>query len=64
MVEDAHVKLNSEFPLQVICSLRRRHFFTTKLDLYIRKGIVKCCILGLAFYGAEGASAVREKKYF
>jgi len=44
--------------------IRKKTLFTTKLDLYIRKGIVKCCILGLAFYGAEGASAVREKKYF
>jgi hypothetical protein len=34
-------------------------FFASKLDLNIRKEIVKCCILGIALYGAEGASAIR-----
>lgn len=34
-------------------------FFTSKLNLNIRKEIVKCCIFGITLYGAEGASAVR-----
>jgi hypothetical protein len=59
MVEDAHVKLNSKLPWQVQRSPSRRHFFTSKLDLNIRKETVKCCIFGIALYGAEGASAVR-----
>jgi len=34
-------------------------FFTSKLDLNIRKEIAKCCIFGVALYGAEGGFAVR-----
>ena len=32
---------------------RKKSTFTGKLDLYIRKKLVQCCIWSTAFYGAE-----------
>ena len=31
---------------------RKKAFFTSKLDLILRKKLVNCCIWGIAMYGA------------
>jgi hypothetical protein len=59
MVEDSQVKLNSKLPWQVQRSPRKRHFCLPANWTYIRKEIAKCCIFGVALYGAEGGLAVR-----
>jgi hypothetical protein len=38
--------------------MKKTPLFISKLNLNIRKEIVKCCILGIALYGAEGVSVV------
>jgi hypothetical protein len=52
MMQDVHVKLNPELPWQKQHSTRRR-LFTSKLDLNLRKRLVKCYIWSIALYGAE-----------
>ena len=32
---------------------KKKTLFTSKLDLNLRKKLVKCCIWSMAFYGAE-----------
>ena len=51
MMEDVHVKLNPGLPLQKLHSARRR-LFTSKLDLNLRKKLIKCYIWSMALYGA------------
>jgi hypothetical protein len=47
---DVHVKLHPELPWQKQNSTR---LFTSKLDLNLRKKLVKCYIWSIALYGAE-----------
>jgi len=53
MMEDVLVKLNLEFLWQKLHSTRRGLFFTSTLDLKLRKKLVKCYISNIALYGAE-----------
>jgi len=53
MMEDVHVKLNPGLPWQKLHSARRTLFFTSKLDLNLRKKLIKCYIWCMALYGAE-----------
>jgi hypothetical protein len=46
------VKLKPGLPWQTKHSTGRR-LFTSKLDLNVRKKLMKCCILSIAFCGAE-----------
>jgi hypothetical protein len=52
MMLDVHAKLNPELPWQKQHSSRRR-LFTNKLELNLRKKLVKCYTCSIAFYGAE-----------
>ena len=52
-MEDIRSKLNPGLPWQKLHSARRRLFFTSKLDLNLRKKLVKCYIWSMALYGAE-----------
>jgi hypothetical protein len=52
MMQDVHVKLNPGLSSQKQHSTRRR-LFTSKLDLNVRKKLVKCYIWSIALYGAE-----------
>jgi hypothetical protein len=52
MMQDVQVKLNPELLWQKQHSTRRR-LFTSKLDLNLRKRLVKCYIWSIALYGAE-----------
>jgi hypothetical protein len=51
-MKDIHVKLNPELPCQKQHCTRRR-LFISKLDLNLRKKLVKCYIWSIALYGAE-----------
>jgi hypothetical protein len=53
MMEDVLVKLNVELLLLKLHSTRRKLFFTSTLDLELRKKLVKCSIWSIALYGAE-----------
>jgi hypothetical protein len=52
-MEDALVKLGPGLSWQKLRSTRRRLFFTSTLDLNLRKKLVKCYIWSMALYGAE-----------
>jgi len=52
-MEDVRVKLNPGSPWQKLHSTRRRLFYTSKLDLNLRKKLVKCYIWSMALCGAE-----------
>jgi len=52
MMQDAYVRLNPGLPWQKQHSARRK-FFTSKLDLNLRKKLVKCYIWGITLCGAE-----------
>ena len=51
MMEDVRVKLNPGLPWQKLRSTRT--LFTSKLDLNLRKKLLKCYIWSMALYGAE-----------
>jgi hypothetical protein len=58
------MKLNPELSLQKQHSTRRRLFFTSKLDLNLRKKLVKCYIWSIAFYGTEMWTLLKvDQKY-
>jgi len=50
--EDVLVKLNPELPWQKLHLTRRGYYFTSTLDLKLRKKLVKCYIWSIALYGA------------
>jgi len=52
-MEDVLVKLNVGLLLLQLHSARRGLFFTSTLDLELRKKLVKCYIWSIALYGAE-----------
>jgi hypothetical protein len=52
MKQGVHEKLMPGLPWQKQHSTRRR-LFTSKLDLELRKKLVKCYIWSIAVYGAE-----------
>ena len=57
------MKLYPGLPWQKLRSTKRR-FFTSKLDLNLRKKLVKCYIWSMALYGAEtGTFRAADKKY-
>ena len=49
MMEDVRVKLNLGLLWQKLHSTRRGLFFTSTLDLKLRKKLVKCYIWGIAY---------------
>ena len=51
MTHDVHVKVNPELPWKKQHSTGR--LFTSKMDLDLRKKLVKCYIWSKALYGAE-----------
>jgi hypothetical protein len=53
MMQDVHVTLNTGLSWQKQHSTGRRLFCTSKLDLNLRKKLVKCYIWSIALYGAE-----------
>jgi len=53
MMEDVLVKLNVGLLWQKLHSIRRGLFFTSTLDLKLRKKLVKCYIWSIALHGAE-----------
>jgi len=53
MMEDVLAKLNPGSLWQKLHSTRRRLFFTSALDLKLRKKLVKCYIWSIVLYGAE-----------
>jgi hypothetical protein len=57
MRQNEDAKLNHGFSWQKQHSAnsrrKRRSFFASKLDLNLRKQLVKCCIWSIALYGAE-----------
>jgi hypothetical protein len=52
-MQDVHVTLNPGLPRQKQHSTGRRLFFTSKLDLNLRKKLVKCYIWRTALCVAE-----------
>ena len=52
-MEGSLVKLNPGLPWQKLHLTRRRIFFTSKMDLNLRKKLVKCYVWSMALYGAE-----------
>jgi len=67
MMQDVCVELNPGLPWQKQHSRRRkrrRRLFTSKLDLNLRKKLVKCYIWSIASYGAETWTLRRvDQKY-
>jgi len=53
MMEDVLVKLNVGLLWLKLHSTRRGPFFTSTLDLELRKKLVKCYVWSIALYGAE-----------
>jgi hypothetical protein len=53
MMQDVQVNLNPELSWLKQHSTRRKNLFTSKLDLNLRKKLVKCYIWSIALYGAE-----------
>jgi hypothetical protein len=52
-VQDVHVKLNPELPMAKAAFNKKKTLFTSKLNLNLKKKLVKCCIWNIALYGAE-----------
>ena len=52
-MEDVRVKLNPGLPWQKAAFNKKKTLFTSKLDLHLRKKLVKCYIWSMALYGAE-----------
>jgi hypothetical protein len=61
-MQDVHVKLNAGLPSQQTHSKARR-LFITKLDLNVRKKLVKCCIWSIALYGTGIWIHQKDQKY-
>jgi hypothetical protein len=53
MIEDVLVKLNVGLLWLKLHSTRRGLFFTSSLDLELRKKLMKCYVWSIALYGAE-----------
>jgi hypothetical protein len=52
MMQDVHAKSNPGFPWHAAFN-KKKTPFTSKLDLNLRKKLVKCYIWSIALYGAE-----------
>jgi len=62
-MKGVHGKLNPGFPCEKQVSTIRR-LFTSKLDLILRKKLVKCYIWRIALYSAEtGTLQLEDCKY-
>jgi hypothetical protein len=58
------VKLNPELPSAKAAFNKKKTLFTSKLDLILRKELVKCYIWSVAFYGAKTWSLRKvDQKY-
>jgi hypothetical protein len=53
MMQGVHVKLNPKLPWPEAAFNKKKTLFTRKLDLSLRKKLVKCYIWSIALYGAE-----------
>jgi len=53
MMEDVRVKLNPGLSWQKAAFNKKKTLFTSKLDLNLRKKLVKCYIWSMALYGTE-----------
>jgi hypothetical protein len=53
MIEDTLVKLISRISMAKAASNKKRALFSGKLDLELRKKLVKCCIWSMVLYGAN-----------
>jgi hypothetical protein len=51
LMQDVHVKLNPKVPCKSALN-RKKEFFISKLDLNLRKKLVKCYIWSIVLYGA------------
>jgi hypothetical protein len=64
MMQDINVKLNPGLPWQKAAFNRKTTLITSKLDLNLRKKLVKCCIWSGALYGAETSTLQNvDQKY-
>ena len=64
MMEDVRVKWNPGLPRQKLHIQQEEDFFNRKLDLNLRKKLVKCYIWSMALYGAETwAFQAADQKY-
>jgi len=52
MMKDVHVKLNAGLPMTKT-AFNKNALFTSKMDLNLRKKLVKCYIWSIALYGVE-----------
>ena len=52
-MQSVHVKFNPGLPLKKHHSTRRKRLFASKLDLNLRKKLMKCCIWSIGLFGAE-----------
>ena len=53
MMQGVHVKLNPGLPWKKTAFNKEKTIFISKLDLSLRKKVVKCYIWSTAFYGTE-----------
>jgi hypothetical protein len=53
MMQDVHVKLSPGSAVTRAAFSKKKTLFTTKLDLNLRKKLVKCCIWSRDLFGAE-----------
>ena len=53
MMEDVHVKLNPEIAMAKAAFSKKKTILTSKLELNLRKKLIKCYIWSKALYGAE-----------
>jgi hypothetical protein len=64
---DARCTRNIKFTIAMVetaFNKKTKIFFTSKLDLTLRKKLVKCCIWSTDFYGAETWTLKKvDKKY-
>ena len=64
MMEDVRVKLNPRIAMAKAAFNKKKTLFTSKLDLNLRKKLVKCYIWSMALYGAETLTLqAADKKY-
>ena len=64
MMQDVHVKLNTGFSRQKQPLTKKKSLFTSKLDLNIRKKLVKCYIWNTALHMVKNLTLRKvDQKY-
>jgi hypothetical protein len=53
MMQDVHVELNMEFPMERTVFNKKQDLFPRKLNLNLKKKLVECYIWSTALCGAE-----------